>query len=84
MEDILKEAENLALNGVKELVVIAQDTTRYGEDIYNKPMLAELLQKLCKIEGIKWIRTLYTYPERYDDNLINTVKSEEKLVKYFP
>ena len=46
-------------------------------------MLAELLQKLCKIEGIKWIRTLYTYPERYDDNLINTVKSEEKLVKYF-
>lgn len=83
MEDILKEAENLALNGVKELVVIAQDTTRYGEDIYNKPMLAELLQKLCKIEGIKWIRTLYTYPERYDDNLINTVKNEEKLVKYF-
>ena len=83
MEDIIEEAKWLAENGVKELVVIAQDTTRYGEDNYGKPMLPELLRELCKIDGFKWIRTLYSYPERISDELIDVVASEPKLVKYF-
>lgn len=83
IEDVVDEAKWLADNGVKEIVVIAQDTTRYGEDNYGKPMIAELLKELCKIDGLKWIRTLYSYPERLTDELIETVASEEKLVKYF-
>ena len=83
MEDIVSEARWLAENGVKELVVVAQDTTRYGEDNYGRPMIAELLHRLCEIDGIKWIRTLYSYPERLSDELIDAVASEEKLVKYF-
>ena len=83
MEDIIEEARWLAEHGVKELVVIAQDTTRYGEDNYGKPMLPELLRELCRIDGFKWIRTLYSYPERITDELIDVVASEEKLVKYF-
>lgn len=83
MENIIAEAENLAEQGVKELIVVAQDTTAYGEDIYGKPMLAELLRKLCRIDGIHWIRTLYTYPDRITDELLETVENEEKLVKYF-
>lgn len=82
MEDIVKEARWLAENGVTELVVVAQDTTRYGEDIYGKSMLPELLKALCEIDGFKWIRTLYCYPERITDELIDTIASEEKLVKY--
>ena len=82
MEDVIKEAEDLASKGVTELVVIAQDTSRYGEDIYGKSMLPELLKKLCRIEGFKWIRTLYCYPERITDELLDTIASEEKLVKY--
>ncbi len=82
MEDIIKEAEDLASKGVTELVVIAQDTSRYGEDIYGKSMLPELLKKLCRIDGLKWIRTLYCYPERITDDLLDTIASEEKLVKY--
>ena len=82
MEDVLKEAEDLASKGVTELVVIAQDTSRYGEDIYGKSMLPELLKKLCRIDGLKWIRTLYCYPERITDELLDTIASEEKLVKY--
>lgn len=82
MEDILEEAKWLAENGVTEVVVIAQDTTRYGEDIYGKSMLPQLLKELCKIDGFKWIRTLYCYPERITDELIDTLASEEKLVKY--
>lgn len=82
MEDVLKEAEYLASKGVTELVVIAQDTSRYGEDIYGKSMLPELLKKLCRIDGLKWIRTLYCYPERITDELLDTIASEEKLVKY--
>ena len=82
MEDVIKEAEDLASKGVTELVVIAQDTSRYGEDIYGKSMLPELLKKLCRIEGLKWIRTLYCYPERITDELLDTIASEEKLVKY--
>jgi ribosomal protein S12 methylthiotransferase len=82
MEDIVEEARWLAENGVTELVVIAQDTTRYGEDIYGKPMLPELLKNLCAIEGFKWIRTLYSYPERITDELIDVIATEDKLVKY--
>lgn len=83
IEDIVSEAEKIAEQGFTELVVVAQDTTRYGEDIYGEPKLAELLKKLCKIEGLKWIRTLYMYPERITDELIDTIAKEEKLVKYF-
>lgn len=82
MEDVLKEAEDLASKGVTELVVIAQDTSRYGEDIYGKSMLPELLKKLCRIDGLRWVRTLYCYPERITDELLDTIASEEKLVKY--
>ena len=83
IEDCVKEAEKLARGGVRELTVVAQDTTAYGEDIYGKPMLAELLTELCKIDGLHWIRTLYTYPDRITDELLDTVAREEKLVKYF-
>lgn len=82
MEDILDEAKWLAEHGVTELVVIAQDTTRYGEDIYGKSMLPELLKKLCEIDGFKWIRTLYSYPERITDEFIDVLATEDKLVKY--
>ena len=83
IEDILEEAEKLAKEGYKEIILIAQDTTKYGIDIYGESKLAELLQKLCKIEGIKWIRFLYAYPESITDELIEVVKKEEKICKYF-
>lgn len=83
MEDILKEAKKLADNGYKELILIAQDTTKYGIDIYGKPRLAELLQELCKIDKIHWIRFLYAYPETIDDELIKVVKENDKICKYF-
>lgn len=82
MEDVVKEAQWMADNGVTELIVIAQDTSRYGEDIYGESKLPELLRQLCKIEKLKWIRTLYCYPERITDELLETIASEEKLVKY--
>lgn len=82
-EDILEEAKLLAKKGIKELVVIAQDTTKYGLDLYNKPMLAELLKMLCKVDGIEWIRFLYSYPEGISDELIQVVKEEDKICKYF-
>lgn len=82
MEDVLAEAHYLAENGVTELVVIAQDTSRYGEDLYGESKLPELLRQLCRIDGLKWIRTLYCYPERITDELLDTIASEEKLVKY--
>ena len=82
MEDILSEAEYLAKNGVKELLIIAQDTTRYGEDIYGELKLPELLKKLCKIDGIKWIRILYCYPDRITDELIDVISKEEKVLNY--
>ena len=83
MEDIIKEAEELAKKGIKELIIIAQDTTKYGVDIYGKEKLAELLQKLCKINQIKWIRFLYSYPEGITQELIDVVKNNEKICKYF-
>lgn len=82
IEDVVKEAEGLAERGVKELNVIAQDTTRFGEDKYGKPMLAELLRRLCRIDGFKWIRVLYCYPDRITDELIDTIAGEDKIVKY--
>lgn len=82
MEDVLAEARTMAENGVSEIVVIAQDTSRYGEDLYGESQLPELLRELCKIDGLKWIRTLYCYPERITDELLETIASEEKLVKY--
>ena len=82
-EDILEEAEKLANKGYKEIILIAQDTTKYGTDIYGEPKLAELLNKLSKIENIKWIRFLYAYPETIDDELIKEVKENEKVCKYF-
>lgn len=82
MEELIKEAEFLAENGVTELVVIAQDTSRYGEDIYGESKLPELLRRLCRIDSLKWIRTLYCYPERITDELLETIAGEEKLVKY--
>ncbi len=82
MEDIIEEAEYLVEGGVRELNVIAQDTTRYGEDIYGELKLSELLRKLCKIEKLKWIRVLYCYPDRITDELIDTIASEDKIVNY--
>ena len=83
MEDILKEAKMLAKKGIKELIVIAQDTTKYGIDLYGNSKLAELLQELCKIKEFKWIRFLYSYPEGITDELIKTVKENDKICKYF-
>ena len=83
MEDILEEAKILVQKGIKEIIVIAQDTTKYGIDIYGKPMLAELLEKLSEIEEIDWIRFLYAYPETITDELIKVVKENDKICKYF-
>lgn len=83
IEDILKEAEDLSKKGIEEVIVIAQDTTKYGLDLYKEPKLSELLQKLCKIEGFKWIRFLYAYPEGITNELIQTVKSNDKICNYF-
>jgi len=83
MEDILEEAENLAKKGYTELIVIAQDTTKYGIDIYGEPKLVELLAKMERIEGIKWIRFLYAYPETITEELIELVKNSKKICHYF-
>lgn len=82
-EDIIKEAEMLANRGIREIIVIAQDTTKYGVDIYGKPMLADLLHKLSKIDGIEWIRFLYSYPETITEELIQEVKTNDKICNYF-
>lgn len=82
IESCVEEAKALADNGIKELIVIAQDTTRYGEDLYGEPKLHELLTELCKIEKLQWIRILYCYPERLTDELIDVIAKEEKICKY--
>ncbi|MBF8983034.1 30S ribosomal protein S12 methylthiotransferase RimO [Lutibacter sp. B2] len=82
MEKIINEAKDMANKGIKEIIIIAQDTTRYGIDLYNEYKLPELLKELCKIEGIKWIRLLYCYPDKITDELIDTMASEEKICKY--
>ena len=83
MESIIDEAGRLAAAGFKELIVTAQDTTRYGIDIYGKKMLTELIRKLSRIEGIEWIRLLYCYPEEIDMPLIKEIASNDKVCKYF-
>ena len=82
LEAILHEAESLAASGVKELILVAQDTTRYGIDLYGKKMLIELLTLLSKLDGIEWIRLLYCYPEEIDDELINEIAKNAKICKY--
>ena len=82
IENIVKEAENLAKKGVSEIVLIAQDTTSYGKDIYGKPSLKELLIELNKIEDLSWIRIMYTYPSLLDDELLKTINKLDKVVKY--
>ena len=82
IEDVVSEAKELAQKGVKELIVVAQDPTVYGSDIYGKPAFCRLLKELVKIKGIEWIRTLYTYPERISDELLYLLRDEKKLVKY--
>lgn len=82
MEDILDEARLLAERGVVELNVVAQDTTRYGQDIYGRLMLPQLLRALCRIEKIRWVRLLYCYPDRVTDELIDAIAAEPKIVKY--
>ena len=82
-EEIVEEAKILADKGIKEIIIIAQDTTKYGIDIYGEPKLAELLKKISEIPEIRWIRFLYSYPEGITDELIQTVKNNEKICKYF-
>ena len=82
-EDIIEEATQLAKKGIKELIIIAQDTTKYGIDIYGESKLAELIEKLSKIKEIKWIRFLYSYPEGITDELIEVVANNKKVAKYF-
>ena len=83
MEDIVEEAKTLAAEGAKELVVIAQDTTRYGEDLYGEAKLAELLEELAGIEGIKWIRIMYSYPESITEKLIDVIAAHDNICSYF-
>lgn len=83
MEDILEEANQLAKQGIKEIIVIAQDTTKYGVDLYGESKLAELLHEISKIEGIQWIRFLYSYPEGITEELRNEVANNPKIAKYF-
>lgn len=82
MEELEEEARKLAAKGVKELIIIAQDSTYYGIDLYGKRMLAELLRRLCKIEGIAWIRLHYAYPAAFPEEVIEVMASEEKICKY--
>lgn len=82
MEALIEEAHRLVEYGVKELILVAQETTLYGVDLYGKKSLPELLHKLCEIEGLYWIRILYCYPEEITDELIDTIKQEEKICNY--
>jgi ribosomal protein S12 methylthiotransferase len=82
IEDLLRETEFLARNNTKELVIIAQDTTDYGKDLYNKRNISELICRLSKVKGIEWIRLMYAYPSRFPADLINEIKNNEKICKY--
>lgn len=83
IEDILNEVENLAKQGISEFCLISQDTSKYGIDIYNKPMLANLINKVSKIDGVKWIRVLYMYIFETNDDIINEIAANPKVCKYF-
>ena len=82
MEQLVKEAEELAQKGVKELILVAQETTLYGKDLYGEKKLPELLKRLCGVSGIEWIRLQYCYPEEITDELIATIREEEKICHY--
>ena len=82
IENVVEEARELAEHGVKELIVIAQDITRYGTDLYGKRCLAELCRRLAEIDGVEWIRLHYLYPDQFDDEIIDEIASNEKIVKY--
>ena len=82
LENILAEAKDMAAHGIKEIIVIAQDITRYGTDIYGKRTLAKLCHELAQIEGVEWIRLHYLYPDQFDDELIEEIASNDKIVKY--
>jgi ribosomal protein S12 methylthiotransferase len=82
MEKLVEETKNLAAKGVKELIIIAQDTTDYGKDIYGKRVLAELLNKLSEVEGIEWIRLLYAYPSHFPESVIDEIANNPKICKY--
>ena len=82
MEHLLEEAQNLADGGVKELILVAQETTMYGTDLYGEKRLPQLLRELCKINGLRWIRILYCYPEEITDELIQVIKEEPKICHY--
>ena len=82
MENVLAEAKELAAHGVRELIVIAQDITRYGTDLYGRRCLAQLCRELAKIEGVAWIRLHYLYPDQFDDELIDEIAANDKIVKY--
>ena len=82
MEKLIEEAKELAAGGAKELIVVAQDTSRYGIDLYGERKLAELLRELCRIDGIVWVRVHYLYPDEMSDELIDVLASEPKIVKY--
>ena len=82
MENILEEVRRFAAQGVTEMNLVAQDTTRYGEDIYDKLMLPELIREVCKVDGVHWVRILYCYPQRVTDELLEVMASEPKVVKY--
>ncbi len=82
IDDIYKETENLVAKGVKEIILVAQDTTRYGIDIYNKPALTELLKNIVKIDDLRWLRILYSYPEHINNSLLEIIKKESKICNY--
>ncbi len=82
IEELVKEAENLVQNGVRELILVAQETTLYGTDLYGKKMLPELLRRLCRIEDLLWIRLMYCYPEEITDELIDVMREEPKVLHY--
>ena len=82
MEELVQEAKSMAAAGVKELIVIAQDTSRYGLDLYHERKLPDLLRRLCRIDGFRWIRVHYLYPDELSDELIDVLAGEEKIVKY--
>src|SRR5438874_10308862 len=82
IEEVIREANELAADGVRELIVVAQDTTYYGFDLYGRSRLAELLRELNRVDGIEWVRVLYAYPEHFTDELIDTLASAEKIIPY--
>ncbi len=82
IEEVIREANELAADGVRELIIVAQDTTYYGMDLYGRTRLAELLRELDKVDGIEWIRMLYAYPEHVSDELIDTFAGAKKIIPY--